>query len=66
MKVLNVKEAAALLRISERAVLDGLRRGRLPGKKCGRAWRLSEAALAEYLRMPAVLLEENQKVGVPA
>jgi excisionase family DNA binding protein len=46
---LTVEEAAAYLRVDPVTVERELRRGRLPGNRVGRAWRLSSEALADYL-----------------
>ncbi len=45
----TVKEVAAKLKVSERAVLDWLRAGQLRGLRAGRAWRVKESALEVFL-----------------
>jgi excisionase family DNA binding protein len=45
----TVKEVAAKLKVSERAVLDWLRAGQLRGLRAGRAWRVKESALEAFL-----------------
>lgn len=46
--LLTVKEVALVLKVSERFVLDELRRKNLRGSKAG-GWRVSEADLDIYL-----------------
>lgn len=48
-QALTPKEAAQLLKVSDRMVLDLLRSGELPGRKVGSLWRISPAALEQYL-----------------
>ena len=49
MKILTLKEAAKALKLSTRTVLDLLRSGKLPGRKIGGQWRLSELAIHQFL-----------------
>jgi len=46
---LTPQEVAKKLKLSERTVLKWLRRGTLAGRKIGNQWRVSAAALAEFL-----------------
>jgi excisionase family DNA binding protein len=39
------------LQASEETVRDWLRRGRIPGRRVGRSWRISEDALLDWLRV---------------
>jgi excisionase family DNA binding protein len=48
-QVLDVRECAAFLRISEQTVRSLARRGELPGRKIGKGWRFSQEALLEWL-----------------
>lgn len=48
--VLNVEEAAQLLRVSPWTVRELARRGRLPGRRVGKEWRFWRRALLEWLR----------------
>lgn len=48
-KILTVRQAAELLQASEETVRDWLRRGRIPGRRVGRSWRISEDALLDWL-----------------
>lgn len=47
--VLNVEEAAELLGVSPWTVREQARMGRLPGRKVGKEWRFSRAALLSWL-----------------
>jgi excisionase family DNA binding protein len=49
-KTMTVDEVAAYLRVEPITVQRELRRGRLPGNRVGKAWRLTKADLDEYLR----------------
>lgn len=48
MSLLTVKETAATLRMSERYVLDEIRRGNLRAAKFGRILRIDQADLDAY------------------
>ena len=48
-EVLTVAEAAELLQVAQQTVRSELTAGRLPGRKVGKAWRLSRAAVAAYI-----------------
>jgi len=48
-RILTIEQAAELLQVPPRTVLNGLRRGRIPGRKIGREWRISEMALHLFL-----------------
>lgn len=43
------KEAAAILKVSERTVNEWLRSGKLKASKIGRQWRITETQLNEFL-----------------
>lgn len=47
---LTAKQAAALLHVHYRLVTREAEAGRLPGRKVGRSWRFSEAALRVWLQ----------------
>lgn len=47
--VLNVGEAAALLGVSQWTVREQARQGHVPGRKVGKEWRFSRAALLTWL-----------------
>lgn len=51
-EVLDVPQAAKFLQVTEATVREALAKGSLPGGKVGREWRLSKAALLEYLARP--------------
>jgi excisionase family DNA binding protein len=50
MSTLNLKEAAALLKIHPVTLQDKARAGEIPGAKIGRAWVFIEFDLLEYIR----------------
>ena len=52
-EVLTLEEAAELLRVEERVVERLAARGELPGRKLGREWRFTRAALLEWLGQAA-------------
>ncbi len=49
-KILTVSQAAEQLQVSDRTVYEWLRDGKLPGRKIGKVWRLSAAAIVDFLR----------------
>ena len=49
MNLLTTQEVAAELKMSQRFVLDELRRKRLRGSKMGGEWRVSESDLSRYV-----------------
>jgi excisionase family DNA binding protein len=49
MKFLTVHDVAGLLRVSPDTIYELARRGKLPGRKIGRAWRFSGEALEAYV-----------------
>ena len=49
---LGVPEVARLLRVSDRSVLRALTAGKLPGRKVGKKWRISRAALMRWFEQP--------------
>lgn len=48
-EVLNVEQAAQLLQVEERIVIQLAEAGALPGRRLGYLWRFSRAALVEWL-----------------
>jgi len=50
VEVLTTEEAAELLRVSTKTVLNLAQKGVLPGEKVGRAWRFLRSDLLEYVR----------------
>lgn len=50
MRALTVKQAAEVLQADPNTVRDWLRRGRIPGRRIGRDWRISEDALNDWLK----------------
>lgn len=49
-RILTVKQAAELLQADADTVREWLRRGRIPGRRIGREWRISEDALQDWLK----------------
>ncbi len=58
-KILTVPQAAEQLQVSERTVYEWLRDGKLPGRKIGKMWRLSEDAIVDFLRGDVLANETN-------
>jgi excisionase family DNA binding protein len=58
-KILTVPQAAEQLQVSERTVYEWLRDGKLPGRKIGKVWRMSEDAIVDFLRGNANVAETN-------
>jgi excisionase family DNA binding protein len=52
-EVMNVAQAAQLLQLDEAAVVELAEAGQLPGRKLGRDWRFSRAAVIAWLAGPA-------------
>ena len=52
-EVMDVTEAAALLRCATSTVCDGARDGTIPGRKIGKEWRFWKRALLECLGSPS-------------
>ncbi len=51
-KYYSAKEAAEEFDLSEKTLKDWLRAGKLKGEKFGRAWRIADSVLREYLKLP--------------
>jgi excisionase family DNA binding protein len=51
-EVMNAAQAAELLQLDERLVLELAEAGKLPGRKLGTAWRFARAALIAWLSTP--------------
>jgi excisionase family DNA binding protein len=52
-EVLNAEQAAELLQLDEKTVIQLVEAGELPGRKLGKVWRFSRAALIASLGVPA-------------
>jgi len=48
-EVLDVAQAAELLQVDEATILELAEGGKLPGRRLGKAWRFSRAALVAWL-----------------
>jgi excisionase family DNA binding protein len=51
-EVMNAEQAAGFLQVEEAVVIELAEAGQLPGRKLGRAWRFSRAALVAWLSQP--------------
>jgi excisionase family DNA binding protein len=51
-EVMNAEQAGQFLQLSEGAVVELAEAGKLPGRKLGKAWRFSRAALVAWLATP--------------
>jgi excisionase family DNA binding protein len=51
-EVLSAEQAAKLLQIEEKLVIELAEKGTLPGRKLGPVWRFSRAALVAWLATP--------------
>lgn len=49
-EILNVEEAASLLRVSEQTVYNQIRAGKIPATKVGREWRISRSAVLSMIQ----------------
>ena len=49
-KILTVPQAAEHLQVSERTIYSWLRDRKIPGRKIGKVWRISEDAIIDFLR----------------
>lgn len=49
-QVLTVEEIAHRLKVSEATVYNLLRQRKIPGFRVGRAWRVEEADLADFIQ----------------
>lgn len=48
-KVYTIKEAAEYLRVTERAMYDFIKDGRLKAAKVGRVWRIRQSWIYDFL-----------------
>jgi excisionase family DNA binding protein len=51
-EVLDAAQAAELLQVDEATIAELAESGKLPGRKLGKAWRFSRAALVAWLSTP--------------
>jgi excisionase family DNA binding protein len=51
-EVMSAEQAATLLQIEEQLVVELAEAGKLPGRKLGKVWRFSRAALVAWLSTP--------------
>jgi excisionase family DNA binding protein len=51
-EIMNAEQAAQFLQVDEATVLEMAEAGKLPGRKLGKDWRFSRAALVAWLAEP--------------
>ncbi|MDB4954128.1 MAG: binding domain protein excisionase family [Myxococcales bacterium] len=51
-EVMNAEQAGQLLQLEEKVVLELAESGKLPGRKLGKVWRFSRAAVIAWLSNP--------------
>jgi excisionase family DNA binding protein len=51
-EVMSAEQAARFLQVEEAVIIELAEAGELPGRKLGRAWRFSRAALVTWLSQP--------------
>ena len=61
VKVYTLSEAASILKVNKRFLYPYLEAGALKGAKIGRAWRISEESLRDFLSMGAPILDANRR-----
>jgi len=49
-RILTVTQVAEKLQVTDEVVRDYLRTGKIPGRKIGKAWRIVESHLEEWIR----------------
>lgn len=49
-EVLTPEEAAAILKVTPRTVYEWLKKGRIPGRKIGKVWRIPGERLERWVR----------------
>jgi len=50
VRILTVEQAAERLQVSTKTIYEWLRTGKIPGRKIGKVWRMSEEAIVDLLR----------------
>ena len=60
LKVYTLTETAAILKVNKRFLYPYLEAGALKGAKIGRAWRITEDAIRDFLSTGAPILDENR------
>ena len=66
MKLMTVKETARLLRVSNWRCYEMVNEGTLPSVRFGRAIRIDEAALQEFIRRGGAPLPDRDEGPQPA
>lgn len=62
-EILNVEEAADLLRVSNQTVYNLIKQGRLTAAKIGREWRFSRDAILDMISGPKVAMAARDLDG---
>ena len=60
LKVYTLTEVANILKVNKRFLYAYLETGALKGAKIGRAWRITEDAVRDFLFTGAPILDENR------
>ena len=61
MKLLTPKEAAAILKVSDRTVQRLVSRGEIPAKRIGDQWRIIESTLIDWItNIPKIDLQSRK------
>ena len=63
-RILTVEQAAEMLQLNPQVVREYLRKGKLPGSKIGRHWRVSEEQLDAYLRASHIFLAPGRALTI--
>ena len=61
-RILTIDEASEMLHLSPNVARDYLRRGKLPGSKTGRYWRIVEEDLVPFVRGTGPYAQEEARV----
>lgn len=61
LKVYTLEEAAAILKVNKRFLYPYLDSGKLQGARIGKAWRITEEALREFISKDAPVMEANRR-----
>lgn len=62
-QIYTAEEAAAILRVTESAMREYLKAGRVKGFKVGKFWRIKESALASFIAEQEACQEAPESAG---
>lgn len=65
LKVFTLEEAAAILKVNKRFLYPYLEAGKLKGAKIGRAWRITEEDLRDFISKGAPVMDANRRNKEP-